>query len=100
VSPIVCSNSWNAYHNSVTQELMETVMNKLVAKQQDGSSLRDLGYIGVGLDDNWQACGKGFNGSFHSADGTPLWNTATFPDPSSMVKKAHGLGLKAGWYVS
>lgn len=76
---------------------MEGIMDKLVVKHQDGLSLRDLGYIGVGLDDHWQACGKGFHGSFHSADGTPLWNNASFPDPVSMVKKAHGLGLKAGW---
>lgn len=79
---------------------MEEVMDKLVLKHHDGSSLKDLGYVGVGLDDNWQACGKGHSGSFHSADGTPLWNNDTFPDPVSMVKKAHRLGLKAGWCES
>lgn len=92
--------SWNAYHNSVTQELMEAVMDKLVQKQADGSSLLELGYVGVGLDDNWQACGKGFNGTFHAADGSPMWNNATFPDPAAMVTKAHSLKLKAGWYMN
>lgn len=28
-------------------------------------SLIDIGYLGVGLDDNWQACGTGVNGTFH-----------------------------------
>ena len=45
---------------------MEEVMDKLVLKHENDTSLQDLGYIGVGLDDNWQACGKGYSGSFHS----------------------------------
>lgn len=32
-------------------------------------SLLDLGYENCGLDDNWQACGKGVNGSFHDVNG-------------------------------
>ena len=95
--PYMGWRSWNAYHNGVTQALMEEVMEKIVAKQPDGSSLRELGYIGVGLDDNWQACRQGLNGSFHTASGQPLWNRETFPHPEHMVAKAHKLALKAGW---
>ena len=47
-----------------------------------------------------QDCGKGLNGSFHAADGAPLWAKETFPDPAGMVAKAHSLGLKAGWYMN
>jgi hypothetical protein len=102
--------SWNAFHNSVNQTLLEKVMMAMVTKQKDGQSLSDLGYISVGLDDAWQgfnsgtpgvdACQKGYNGTFHDEQGNPLWAKATFPDPAGMVAKAHDLGLKAGWYMN
>lgn len=92
--------SWNAYHNDVTQAKIEAVMDAMVAKQSGGRSILELGYSSVGLDDAWQACGQGFNGTFHAVDGTPLWNNVTFPDPSGMVAKAHSLQLKAGWCES
>ena len=76
---------------------MEAVMEAMVVKQPDGESLLSLGYTSVGLDDAWQACDKGVNGSFHDAMGNPIWNHTTFPDPAGMVAKAHSLGLKAGW---
>ena len=43
---------------------------------------------------------KGYNGTFHDAQGNPLWAEATFPDPAGMVAKAHSLGLRAGWYMN
>ena len=63
-------------------------------------SLCDLGYCDVGLDDNWQACGKyGPNGySFHDANGRPVVNQQRFPDFIAMTTYAHSLGLTAGWY--
>ena len=57
----------------------------------------DLGYNNVGLDDNWQACGTGVNGSFHAIDGTPLINTKTFPSMADMTAHGHKLGLRVGW---
>jgi alpha-galactosidase len=100
LAPPMGWRSWNAYHNSVTQSKMEAVMEAMVAKQPDGESLLSLGYMSAGLDDEWQACGKGFDGSFHDAAGNPMWNHTTFPDPAGMVAKAHSLGLKAGWYMN
>lgn len=61
------------------------------------ASLLDLGYTHAGLDDNWQACGAGVDGSFHAADGTPLINLTRFPSMKSMVATGHRLGLKVGW---
>ena len=43
------------------------------------TSLLDLGYDYAGLDDGWQSCGAGINGSFHTKDGTPIVNTTKFP---------------------
>ena len=64
------------------------------------TSLSDIGYDDVGLDDNWQACGSyGPNGySFHDTNGRPVVNQQRFPDFMAMTNYAHSLGLTAGWY--
>lgn len=64
----------------------------------NGVSLKDAGYASVGLDDYWQACGTGVNGSFHNASGYPLVNLELFPDMKAMNAYCHSLGLKSGWY--
>ena len=106
--------SWNSMGARVTQAKMELAMEAL-AKQRDaqgkplllesghrsgGQSLADLGYITVGLDDAWQACGTGVDGSFHDRQGAPLVNKTTFPDMGGMVQKAHALKLHAGFYIN
>jgi alpha-galactosidase len=96
-TPAMGWRSWNAYHNGVTQAKMEAVIEAMTESQPGGGSLQSLGYDSVGLDDEWQACGKGYKGSFHDSTGIPLWNNVTFPDPAGMVAKAHSLKLKAGW---
>jgi hypothetical protein len=53
----------------------------------------------IGMDDNWQACGAGINGSFHAKDGTPLWNTTRFPNVKAMNDRIHKLGLKSDWWA-
>ena len=84
----------------VTQAKMETAMEALAKKRSDGRSLADLGYATAGLDDAWQACGTGVDKSFHDFLGKPLVNLTTFPDMGGMVKKAHSLGLGAGFYIN
>ena len=80
------------------------MMDKMTDRSRmvDGAptSLLDLGYQYVGLDDAWQACGAGVNGSFYSPAGDPIVNTTKFPSMSGMVAKAHSLGLKAGFYAN
>ena len=62
------------------------------------TSLLDLGYKTVGLDDNWQLCGAGAKPwTDHDANGDPVINTARFPSLSNMTAYAHSLGLNAGW---
>lgn len=60
-------------------------------------SFADLGYVRVGLDDFWQDCGAGHNGSFHDAQGYPLIDTEAFPSLKTMVTYGSSRGLEVGW---
>jgi alpha-galactosidase len=61
------------------------------------TSLADLGFNHLGIDDGRQACGTGYKGSFHAADGTPMVNKTKFPDLKSLVDYGHAKGSKMGW---
>jgi alpha-galactosidase len=93
--------SWNCFASGITQERMLQQVDALVNRSRlvDGNptSLLDLGYVSVGLDDAWQACGTGINGSFHDKDGNPLVNLAAFPNLTAMNTYAHSKGVKSGW---
>jgi len=82
----------------VSQELITDQVKALAAKGASGKSLVDLGYDRIGIDDGWQACGAGLNGSFHTAAGAPIINTTAFPDLKAMNTFAHSLDVKTGFY--
>jgi len=98
--------SWNLYGGNVDQQKIEVIMEGMVRRDPrftvDGvpTSLCDLGYCDVGLDDNWQKCGSyGSEGyKYHEEDGSPVINFDRFPSMKNMTDKAHSLGLTAGWY--
>ena len=90
--------SWNAYGGSVTQEKMEAVMEAFVDDTK-GFSLKSLGYEFIGLDDGWQLCGAGVNGSFHTARGDPIVDKSKFRNMTGMVAKAKMDGWMDGWMV-
>jgi len=104
VRPPMGWRSWNLYGGKVNQTLLEGIMDGMVSRKRtvDGkpTSLCDLGYCDVGLDDNWQNCsaGKQWGNNFHNGDGTPIVRTDTFPSLKAMTDHAHKLGLTAGWY--
>merc|ERR1711934_1319437 len=96
--------SWNLYGANVNQDLITGIMDGMVSRKRsvDGqpTSLCDLGYCDVGLDDNWQKCGHYGPGglTYHDEDGNPIINTDRFPNMKDMTDHAHKLGLTAGWY--
>ena len=103
-APALSTYHRNLFGAKVNQKLIESIMDGMVAKRMtvDGkpTSLCDLGYCDVGLDDNWQACrskdaAPGMN--YHDKDGKPIINLKLFPDLGAMVDHAHSLKLKAGW---
>ena len=88
--------SWNCYHANIDQEKMTIAANAMVNKSR-GVSLLEAGFENCGLDDYYQACGTGANGSFHNASGYPLIDPEKFPDMKAMTDHAHSIGLKMGW---
>lgn len=82
----------------------QAMVNRSRADPVSGAptSLQDLGYNDVGLDDNWQACGNypPNNWTFHNASGYPQINTERFPSLADMVAGMHALNLTAGFYMN
>ncbi|CAE7714965.1 unnamed protein product [Symbiodinium microadriaticum] len=82
---------------------MERTFAKLLNRSvQAGSarSLWDAGYRFANIDDGWQACHAGVDGSFHSAEGKPLVNRSKFPDLRAMTSRARAMGLRPGFYMN
>ena len=56
-----CCVLQNTFGHLIDQDTMERVMDALIDRSRvvDGvpTSLADLGFVNVGLDDGWQACG-------------------------------------------
>ena len=96
--------SWNLFELKVSQPLLEGQIDGLARRRHSvngtPTSLLDLGYSSIGLDDGWQNCGGGVNKTYHAADGTPLVNLTLFPDMHAMVAKGHAAGVQMGWYAN
>lgn len=98
--------SWYAYYTQMNQGMIESVIDALAAKNRtvqgwDGKvSLCDLGYCAVGIDEGWEGCGLGVNGTQHYLNGTPATNPVLFPDMQGLVNYGHSKGLKMGWYFN
>lgn len=106
MTPPLGWRSWNQLGLDVNQTVMLTMAAKLVDRSRtvDGvpTSLADLGYNNIGLDDAWQACGAGaaWGLSFHDGDGNPLVNASRFPDLLGYTNAVHAMNLTAGWYLN
>ena len=91
--------SWYAYYTSFTASMIQRDIDALVAKNRtvqgwNGEvSLCDLGYCTAGLDEGWEGCGLGVNGTQHYLNGTPAVNPNKFPDGmKALVKYGHDRG--------
>ena len=98
LTPPMGWRSWNCMLQNVSQERILAQVEALIERRNGRASLLELGYSHLGIDDGWQACGTGFNHSFHDANGRPLVNLTRFPSIKSMNDLAHEKGVKMGWY--
>eukprot|EP00602_Paraphysomonas_sp_CaronLab_P000574 CAMPEP_0185023338 /NCGR_PEP_ID=MMETSP1103-20130426/6019_1 /TAXON_ID=36769 /ORGANISM="Paraphysomonas bandaiensis, Strain Caron Lab Isolate" /LENGTH=434 /DNA_ID=CAMNT_0027555893 /DNA_START=39 /DNA_END=1343 /DNA_ORIENTATION=+ len=104
ITPPMGWRSWNLFGADVNQDLISKQMDGMVSRKRTvngvPTSLLDLGYSDVGLDDAWQLCGDygTDHNTYHDENGTPVINKDVFPDLRKMTDYAHRLGLTAGWY--
>jgi alpha-galactosidase len=93
--------SWNAFELGISQPILTDVIDALATPRPiwDGrnASLVSLGYTRVGIDEGWEKCGAGVNGSWHDQSGRPIVDTHLFPDLTALVAHAHGSGAKLDW---
>ena len=89
---------WKAFYANIDQSILERTMDELTTKRPvDGepTSLAELGYLYVGLDDHWQNCTR------TCANGTvvPSWWTNNGFDYASCVDPRTGKSNNTGSHV-
>ena len=97
--------SWNCYGLDVDDAKMRATVDALLAPRLTtrgtNTTLAALGYSSAGLDDGYQKCGAGVEGSFHTAAGAPIVDDQRFPHGlKSLVDYAHDRDIKMGWYAN
>ena len=92
------ARSWNSVRSQINQTFALASLDGLAAPLPAGGSLLQAGYADYGLDDNWEACGAGVNGSYHDADGFPMINTLLFANMSALAPYAATYGATVSWY--
>jgi hypothetical protein len=90
----------NSFGNHINQSIIVEAGHAMVKKRFNNTSLLDLGYDGVGIDEGWEGCGEGVNHTQHGAGGRPTVDISTFGDLTQLVANLHQLGLRAGWYLN
>lgn len=96
--------SWNPIGPTTNQADVEAHIDLIAASDAygfaNGISLASLGYSDVGIDEGWEGCGEGVNGTQHDASGKPVIHTEAFNDTAAMVARAHAKHLTMGWYMN
>ena len=68
----------------ITQSQVDAISARNRTVDRKLTSLSDVGYATVGIDEGWEGCGKGVNGTQHDAQGFPVINEK-FPDMKALV---------------
>ena len=106
LTPPMGWRSWNAFWDDIDQQTFVDAIDALTSVEWslDGGatlfSLAGAGYARVGIDEGWEACGAGVNGTQHDADGAPVIDTRKFPDMGALVAYGHARGVAMGWYLN
>ena len=104
ITPPMGWRGWLLFGEEPSQQKIESIFPAMVSRNRsvDGrpTSLCELGYCSVGLDNGWAHChlGNASQFNYHYNNGTPAVNTGRFPSMRNMTRAAHALGLTVGWY--
>jgi hypothetical protein len=85
-----------AHSRSHPLSLSPSLPQKIRTVDGQPTSLKDLGYDMIGIDEGWEGCGQGVNGTQHYVNGTPAIRP-DFPDLKSLVDYAHSKGMVRPW---
>ncbi|MGN0187901.1 MAG: glycoside hydrolase family 27 protein [Candidatus Cryptobacteroides sp.] len=87
LTPPMGWSSWNCFGMHINEKDIIEIADAMVE-----SGLRDVGYVYLNLDDNWQAKERDFNGFIHA-------DAERFPSGiKALADYVHGKGLKLGLY--
>lgn len=102
IQPPMGFRTWNGYDGDIDETLIKSIIVALTKRTRSvngvPTSLSDLGYYRLGIDDGWQACGAGKSSSYHADDGTPLVNRTRFHNLKELVNIGHEHGLLMDFY--
>jgi len=103
--PPMSWRSWNAFHNDISDTVIRAQIDGITSRSReiDGlgpASLFDVGYNTVGIDEGWEGCGQGVNGTQHDINGLPVIDTKKFPDLAGTVAHGHKKNLAMGFYYN
>lgn len=99
-TPPLGARSWNSVRGNINQTFIQQSVLGLTVPLSSGKSLSSFGYNNYGIDDGWEACGAGVNGSFHDVDGFPMINLDLFPNMGSLTSFATENNITMGWYMN
>lgn len=98
LTPPMGWNHWYAHYDRVTDKMMRQAADVMLR-----SGMADVGYQYVNIDDCWMNAAKQNDplrvGPHRDAHGNLLANKH-FPDLRALTDYIHGVGLKAGTYIS
>ena len=115
LTPPLSWRSWNAFGWKIDADTVRTAARGLVDTSRTikgrpaGTSLKDLLYNSVGIDEGWQSCAAQpgyptgdwmFHRSNEDSTISPVVNETLFPSMKDLVEEVHSMGLAAGWYLN
>eukprot|EP01084_Bolivina_argentea_P037886 70060_1 len=113
IKPPMGWRSYNAYGagpSGINQTKMMLNINAILDKSRNvngkPTSLAQMGYIHVGVDQGWVNCTKTENKTIDywhndtAPNGWPIVHPDKFPNITKMINYVHSNGLKMGWYMN
>ena len=93
--------SWNTFYADIDDAKIRAQIDAIVKPRgPNGVTLLSLGFASIGIDEGWEGCKLGVNGTVHYKNGTPTVDPKRFPDLAGLVRYGHSRGAKMGHYLN